>query len=385
MENFFKFYNKKQWNSFLQESEKHQTPFILINKKRVINNYIRLKNNFPFANIFYAIKANPANEILEQLKKLNSSFDIASKYQLDKVLKLGVTPDRISYGNTIKKSQDIKYFYDKGVRIFATDSFEDIENISKFAPGSKIFCRFLFYGGNASWTLSKKFGCESQMAIQILKKSKQLGLIPYGVSFHVGSQQHDIKSWFSALMQSKYIFDKLNKDNIKLQCINMGGGFPCQYSQNIKKIQEYSKEIKQYLKELFGNAIPAIFIQPGRSLVGDSGILVTSIIQCTRKHLNDDLKWCYIDAGKFNGLIQTLKQSIIYNILQKQQQKQKAQFIIAGPTCDSEDIIYEKNHVLLNKNSKQGDRLYFLSCGAYTSTYASVEFNGFPPIKTYII
>ena len=120
------------------------------------------------------------------------------------------SPDRISFGNTIKKAKDIRAFYQKGVRMFATDSEADLRNIAKAAPGSRIYARILTEGTlTADWPLSRKFGCESDMAMDLLILARDLGLEPYGVSFHVGSQQREIGAWDAALGKVKVIFNRL--------------------------------------------------------------------------------------------------------------------------------------------------------------------------------
>ncbi len=134
---------------------------------------IDLRAGFPFAKVYYAVKANPAIEITELLRDKGSNFDIASIYELDKVMSAGVAAERISYGNTIKKARDIRYFFEKGVRLFATDSEADLRNIAKAAPGAKIYVRILTEGSNsADWPLSRKFGCQSDMAMDLLILAK---------------------------------------------------------------------------------------------------------------------------------------------------------------------------------------------------------------------
>ena len=179
--------------------------------------YEELLQHFPFSRIYYAVKANPATEVLELLRDLGSCFDIASRYELDRVLSLGIEPERVSYGNTIKKPADIRYFYEKGVRLFATDSEADLRNIAKEAPGARVFCRILTEGSEtADWPLSRKFGCHPDMAIDLVLLARELGLQPWGISFHVGSQQRDIGAWDSAIAKVRYIFDYLEGEGLKL-------------------------------------------------------------------------------------------------------------------------------------------------------------------------
>ena len=386
-------YNRKDyvsdtdWSRFLDFSKDLPTPNIVVNLNTIKRNFLTLKDSFPYAKIFYAIKANPGEPVLQMLAEMGSNFDIASRYELDMISKFVNDPSRFSYGNTIKKSSDIKYFYEKGVRIFATDSKDVLKNIAKNAPGSKVYVRILVENSDtADWPLSRKFGCHPDMAYNLLVQAKEQGLIPYGVSFHVGSQQRDIGAWNDAIAKVKYLFNSLEEEeNIKLQMIDMGGGFPATYVDPTNELSVYASEITRFLTEDFGDDLPEIILEPGRSLVGDSGILTSEVILASRKNNTALTRWVYIDAGKFNGLIETIDECIKYPIITTKDGDKEGEAIIAGPTCDSMDVMYETTKYKLPVTLKQGDRMYWLSTGAYTTTYASVAFNGFPPIQTYYI
>lgn len=386
-------YNRKDyvsdtdWSRFLDFSKDLPTPNIVVNLNTIKRNFLTLKDSFPYAKIFYAIKANPGEPVLQMLAEMGSNFDIASRYELDMISKFVNDPSRFSYGNTIKKSSDIKYFYEKGVRIFATDSKDDLKNIAKNAPGSKVYVRILVENSDtADWPLSRKFGCHPDMAYNLLVQAKEQGLIPYGVSFHVGSQQRDIGAWNDAIAKVKYLFNSLEEEeNIKLQMIDMGGGFPATYVDPTNELSVYASEITRFLTEDFGDNLPEIILEPGRSLVGDSGILTSEVILASRKNNTALTRWVYIDAGKFNGLIETIDECIKYPVITTKDGDKEGEVIIAGPTCDSMDVMYETTKYKLPVTLKQGDRIYWLSTGAYTTTYASVAFNGFPPIQTYYI
>ncbi|MBQ5537730.1 MULTISPECIES: type III PLP-dependent enzyme [Treponema] len=376
-----------EWNRFLEFSKDLETPNVVINLHQIKYNFIKLRDSFPFAHIYYAVKACPGEPVLRLLNELGSNFDIASRYELDRVLSLGITGDRISYGNTIKKARDIEYFYQNGVRMFATDSKDDLRNIAKFAPGSRIFVRMLVEAGqSADWPLSRKFGCHPDMAYDLLVQAKELGLTPYGVSFHVGSQQRDIGIWNEAIAKATYLFSSLEEEEgIKLSMINMGGGFPAHYIQPTNPLSDYASEITRYLHDDFGDEIPMIVLEPGRSLVGDCGILTSEVVLISRKNNTALQRWVYQDSGKFNGLVETMDESIKYPVISEKDGpgEKEGEVILAGPTCDSMDIMYENIKYKLPLSLKAGDKLYWLSTGAYTGSYASVEFNGFPPIKTY--
>ena len=381
------FVTDADWNRFLEFSKDLETPNIVVNLNQIKRNYIKLRDSFPFAQIYYAVKANPGPKVISLLAELGSNFDIASRYELDMVLELGVHPDKLSYGNTIKKARDIKYFYDKGVRMFATDSKEDLKNIAEQAPKSRVYVRMLLENTQtADWPLSRKFGCHPDMAYDLLVSARDMGLTPYGVSFHPGSQQRDIGAWNDAIAKARYLYSSLEEEeNIRLTMINMGGGFPAHYVNPTNELETYASEIKRYLEDDFGDDCPLIVLEPGRSLVGDCGILTSEVVMISRKNNTALQRWVYQDSGKFNGLIETMDESIKYPIITSKDAPgvKEGEVILAGPTCDSADIMYEDYKYKLPTTLKAGDKLYWLTTGAYTSTYASVAFNGFPPIKTY--
>ncbi|MDR3248585.1 MAG: type III PLP-dependent enzyme [Treponema sp.] len=379
----------KEWEHFLEFSRDLETPCIVVNLDTIKLNYQRLRGLFPYSQIYYAVKANPDKQILSLLAEMDSNFDIASRPELDIVLSLGISAERISYGNTIKKISDVAYFYEKGVRLFATDSKEDLKHLASYAPGSKVYVRILIDASStADWPLSRKFGCHPDMAYDLLIMARDLGLVPYGISFHVGSQQRDIGQWDDAIAKPTDLFVSLEEDEgIRLSMINMGGGFPAPYTQATNDLSEYAAEIKRYLIDDFGEDLPKIILEPGRSLVGNAGVLISEVVLISRKNNTALNRWIYLDTGKFNGLIETLDESIKYPIVTSKDLpgSKEAEVILAGPTCDSMDILYEDYKYRLPVDLKIGDRLYILSTGAYTATYASVGFNGFLPIKTYIM
>ncbi len=367
-------------------AEDKETPFLVIDTATVERRLEQLVNVFPYAGIYYAVKANPATEILTMMRDKNVNFDIASIYELDRVLSLGISPDRISFGNTIKKSKDVRYFYEKGVRMYATDSEADIRNIARAAPGSRIYVRILTEGTlTADWPLSRKFGCQLDMAMDLIILAKDLGLIPYGISFHVGSQQREIGAWDAAIGKVKGIFDRLEQeDGINLQMINLGGGFPANYLSKANDLETYGQEITRFLTESFGDNLPQIILEPGRSLIADAGVMVTEVVLISRKSRTALHRWVYLDVGKFSGLIETMDEAIKYPIFTGRKGEVE-EVVLAGPTCDSADILYENFKYKLPLNLAISDRVYWLSTGAYTSSYSAVEFNGFPPLAVYYI
>lgn len=384
------YFDQASWQKFTTVNKGRETPFLVVDLSRIKTNYHEMVTLFPDANIYYAMKASPAVEVIELLAKLGSNFDCASIYELDRVIDAGVDASRISYGNTIKKAAHIEYAYSKGVRLYATDSEADLKNIAKYAPGSKIFVRILVEGSDtAEWPLSRKFGCHQDMAIDLLTQARDLGLIAFGISFHVGSQQKDVGAWDDALSKVKYMFDWMMKEEgIKLQMINLGGGFPANYLTEVNPIKVYAEEVKRYLSDDYDAAdMPQIILEPGRSLVASSGVLVSDVVLISRKSNTDLTRWVYTDVGLFQGLIETLGEAIKYPIYTPKMETSTSQgaVVLAGPTCDSADIMYEETGYKLPQELEIGDKLYWLTTGAYTNSYSSVEFNGFPPLEVVYI
>ena len=369
---------------FLSERQP-ETPCLVVDLDVVGEAYQALRTYLPLAKVFYAVKANPAGEIVDLLRGLGSSFDVASRGEVELCLGRGVTADRISFGNTIKKERDIAYAYERGVRLFAFDSAVELEKLARSAPGARVFCRILVDGAGAEWPLSRKFGCAPEMAVALLRAAKQHGLDPYGVSFHVGSQQTNLDQWDSAVGRAARMFSLLAEADITLRMVNIGGGFPAHYRGDVPGVERYAAAVMAAVTRHFGNDLPEIIIEPGRSLVGDAGVIQSEVVLISQKAFGDPKRWVYLDVGKFNGLAETMDESIKYRIRTPVDGGATGPTVIAGPTCDSADILYEKTEYRLPMALKVGDKVQILSTGAYTSSYASVGFNGFTPIKTYCI
>ncbi|HRF10057.1 MAG TPA: type III PLP-dependent enzyme [Xanthobacteraceae bacterium] len=360
-------------------------PRLVVDLDVVRSNYNAFAKALPDTRVFYAVKANPAPEILRLLNDMGSCFDTASMGEIDLVMRAGGTPDRISFGNTIKKEKDIAAAYALGVRLFAVDCEAEVEKIARVAPGSKVFCRILCDGSGAEWPLSRKFGCAPEMAPQVLEHAHKLGLVAHGISFHVGSQQNNVKAWDRALKTSGAIFREMAERGINLSMVNLGGGFPAQYLRDVPKVQEYGQAIFRALRKHFGNRIPETIIEPGRGMVGAAGMIEAEVVLISKKSATDNQRWVYLDIGKFGGLAETMEEAIRYPIRTEKDDDTMAPCVIAGPTCDSADVLYEKTPYLLPVSLEIGDKVLIEACGAYTTTYSSVAFNGFEPLKSYVI
>jgi ornithine decarboxylase len=351
----------------------------------VRDNYTAFAKALPDTRVFYAVKANPAPEVLSLLASLGSCFDTASVAEIEMVLKAGATPDRISFGNTIKKERDIATAYGLGIRLFAVDCKAEVEKVARTAPGAKVFCRILCDGAGAEWPLSRKFGCEPALAVDVLEHAHRLGLEAYGVSFHVGSQQRNQHAWDKALASAAAVFRECGERGLNLSMVNLGGGFPTKYLKNVPTVRTYGNAIFKALRKHFGNRIPETIIEPGRGMVGNAGVIETEVVLVSKKSEEDDTRWVYLDIGKFGGLAETMDESIRYPIRTPRDGDETAPCVLAGPTCDSADVLYEKQPYALPVSLEIGDKLLIEGTGAYTATYSSVAFNGFAPLKTFHI
>ncbi len=360
-------------------------PCMVLDLNIVRQNYDTFAKALPDTRVFYAVKANPAPEVLDLLARLGSCFDTASVVEIEQVLATGCSPDRVSFGNTIKKERDIARAFALGIRLFAVDCEAEVEKIARAAPGSKVFCRILCDGAGAEWPLSRKFGCVPEMAGAVLEHAHRLGLVAYGVSFHVGSQQRNPRMWDGALKASAAIFRDLAEKGVHLQMVNLGGGFPTKYLKDVPAVRNYGQTIFRSLRKHFGNRIPETIIEPGRGMVGNAGVIEAEVVLISKMSADDTVKWVYLDIGKFNGLAETMDEMIRYPIRTPFDGDELEPCVLAGPTCDSVDVLYEKEPYMLPVSLEIGARVLIEGTGAYTTTYSAVGFNGFPPLKSYVI
>jgi ornithine decarboxylase len=360
-------------------------PCLVLDLDVVRDNYASFAKALPDTRVFYAVKANPDPRVLQLLARLGSCFDAASVGEIEQVLAAGASAERISYGNTIKKERDTRRAFELGVRLFAVDCDAEVEKIARAAPGAKVFCRMLCDGAGADWPLTRKFGCAAEMAPRVLDHAHRLGLIAFGLSFHVGSQQCDPRMWDGALKAAAAVFRDLAERGIALQIINLGGGFPAKYVNDVPAVKTYAQAILHSLRRHFGNHIPETIIEPGRGLVGDAGVIEAEVVLISRKSDGDKVKWVYLDIGKFNGLAETMDEMIRYPIRTTFDGEATEPCVVAGPSCDSVDVLYEKDPYLLPVSLEIGSKVLIEGTGAYTATYSSVGFNGFPPLKSYVI
>jgi ornithine decarboxylase len=368
-------------------------PCVVVDLDVVRDNYSKFSRALPDTRVFYAVKANPDPAVLKLLADLGSCFDTASVVEIELALAAGATPDRVSFGNTIKKERDIVRSLALGVRLFAVDCEAEVDKVGRAAIAAgvaasdvRVFCRILCDGAGAEWPLSRKFGCVPEMAVDVLEHAFRQGLEAYGVSFHVGSQQGNTEAWDQALASASAIFRECATRGIHLSMVNLGGGFPTRYLKSVPAVKLYGESIFRALSKHFGNRLPETIIEPGRGMVGNAGIIEAEVVLVSKKSQDEDeVRWVYLDIGKFGGLAETMDESIRYPIRTEHDHDRKVPCVLAGPTCDSADVLYEKEPYPLPVSLEIGDKVLIEGTGAYTTTYSAVAFNGFPPLKSYVI
>jgi ornithine decarboxylase len=389
----------RKLEEFLRANEQMQvleTPFVVVDLDVVAERFDSLAQSLPVADVFYAVKANPAREIIDMLVARGSFFDVASPGEIELCLAAGADPSVISFGNTIKKRRHIADAYAKGVRLFAFDAEAELDKLMAEAAGATVFCRVLCDGSGADWPLSRKFGCEAEEALRLLRIAAANGMCT-GLSFHVGSQQRDLDAWDRALEVVADIAQTLADEGHLLSVVNLGGGFPGQYQDAMPPIEAYGaaidRAIEERLRPIFGDNLPRFIAEPGRYLVADAGVLQCEVVLVSRKHELDFKRWVYLDCGKFGGLAETMDEAIRYRLRTRYDvltagdghHVPSGPVTIAGPTCDSADVLYDKTDYELPLALEAGDRVDFMSAGAYTTTYSAVAFNGFAPLQQICI
>ena len=360
------------------DREKIETPFLLIDSDTVREKVSLIGQQIKDSKVFYAVKANPDRKILRFLNDLNLGFEISSEGELEILASLGVGPERIISSNPVKSLKFLRLASSYGINYFSYDSEDEIEKLSTYAPHCNVYVRLSVPNEGSEWPLSKKFGVELDEAAALLSAAKEKGLNPVGITFHVGSQCTNIYNWHIALDKARALWGKAEKNGIKLTLLNIGGGYPINYTKHVISIDEIEKQVNNLIYDLFPEDVE-IHIEPGRAVVGDAGVLVTTVIG---KASRSDKDWLYIDVGVFNGLMESVG-GITYSYIVESYKhaRSKKRWTLAGPSCDSFDVI-DKNVALPEPNI--GNLILILSSGAYTISYAS-EFNGFSIPKTILI
>lgn len=359
--------------------KRHRTPLMLIKRCILRKQYMRFRKCLPEITPYYAVKANPYPGVIKTFIKLGSCFDVASAAEMKEVLRLGIEPDKIIFAHPIKTPEDIIFARKRKVKLIVFDNEPELYKLSKFYPGAHVLLRIKVANEGSVVELSLKFGADPEQAFFLLRKAKALGLVPAGISFHVGSQSKNVENYLQAIELSSRIFREAEENGLPLKIMDIGGGFPIPHFENEIGVnfERMAIQIRRQIKKLFSRNIKFI-AEPGRFFVGPAGILVTQVIGRTFRnnknyyYLNDGI------YGDFSGMVfdhcryefKTLRRG------------QKFLSALAGPTCDSFDTLSMNVEI---PELYVGDVVYVKNIGAYSSASASTGFNGFPPAKTILV
>ena len=369
--------------AFIRQSS-FDRPTLVLDTAIVARQYRALKAGLGRADIHYAVKANPAREILSTLIAEGSHFDAASRGEIELCLGLGARPEHVSFGNTVKRASDIAFAHAAGIRLYAADAEEELEKLAQHAPGAEVYIRLLVGSTEADWPLSRKFGCAPEMVVPLMTRATALGLKPVGLSFHVGSQTRRAEMWTATLDHVAAAWATARAAGFDLDLLNIGGGFPAFYGEEIEAPSVYAARVMAMVEARFDGAA-RVMAEPGRGMVAEAGMIAAEVLLVSRKSDDDLCRWVYLDIGKFSGLAETMDEAIRYQFITDRDHEEMGACILAGPSCDSADVLYEKRPVQLPLGLRAGDRFIIRNCGAYTSTYSSVSFNGFPPLDVVVI
>ncbi len=352
-----------------------ETPYLRIDLDRVRDNFRTLRSALPDASIRYAVKANPAEPILRLLAAEGSAFDVASVGEADACLAAEIDGDRLAFGNTVKKPEAVATAYARGVRLFAFDTEHDLAVLAEHAPGAGVECRIAPAFPSSVTPFGHKFGCAPAHAAQLLNRARSWGLVAEGVSFHVGSQQLDVSAWELGIASAASVFDAVGG----LATVNAGGGFPLPYAGAAPDLQVIAELISSAMSRHFGSQPPRLALEPGRVIVGSAGTIACEVVAVRTG--TDGRRWVYLDVGRYSGLAETENEYIRYRLRTRRDGDAVADAVLAGPTCDGDDVLYQR--CALPVTLRPGDEVEICDTGAYTGSYSSIWFNGFPSLPTY--
>jgi ornithine decarboxylase len=356
----------------------HTTPYLICDLDTLRDRYRQLLECVPGIRCFYALKSNCSPRVLQTLAELGSGFEVASIGELDMLQAIGIDPADVLYSNPVKPPSHIAAAHAAGLWRFAFDSEGELYKLARHAPGCAVYVRLRVDDSTSSFPLSRKFGAEAHEARALLLLARSLGLRPYGVTFHVGSQCTAPNTWRQAIAAAGRLLARLTDDDVELEMLNLSGGFPARYVEPVPSLARIADTIRPALAELLPYQPPLLAAEPGRYLNAESAVLVASVLGRGQRAGEN---WLYLDVGAYNGLIET-QQSVnqwrfpLWSSLPDHAVAPQEPFTVTGPTCDSSDTMFFG--AMLPSTLDLDDRVYIGSAGAYTLSYAS-SFNGFPP------
>ena len=356
---------------------RHQpTPTLFLDFEQINETYTRFETLFNGGRVFYAVKANSNAAICELVVRRGGGLEIASLAELELALRVGATGDQIICSNPIKNPTFLKRMQAAGVYAVVADSVFEVEKIAQYAPGMRVYFRLAVDNTGSVLPLAGKFGVSGEQALALTDLARDLGLEPIGISFHVGSQCLSPMNWVNAIRAAGDVWRQAMANGHNFYFLNLGGGYPAghYHDESIPTLETIARMAMDAIYENIPlNPNLMLVLEPGRGLVGESGVLLATV---EGKAIRGDDTWLYLDVGVFNGLMETYEgfPPVIRLLADDADERPTAVYTLAGPSCDSADVI--ARHMELPE-LHIGDTLAFLDSGAYVTEYG-VSFNGFP-------
>jgi ornithine decarboxylase len=356
------------------------TPFLVLDLDRIAAAYLGFTAALPGVDVHYAMKCNPDERILQQLHRLGGRFEIASVAELGALVEVGVDPAEVLYSNPVKPATHIAAAWRAGVWRFAFDGRSELDKIAAHAPGAAVYARLRTSVGGNTVPSEGKFGVAGGPAADLLRAARTAGLRPHGLAFHVGSQMLTPGAWETALRQAGQVLRELAADGIRLDLLDLGGGFPARYADATPPpLAEFAGTIWSGIARHLPYRPATLAVEPGRALVAEAGVMVASVIGLAERA---GRRWVHLDVGAFNGFMEALESSNLlrFPVSDSRGSAVRSPAHLTGPTCDSQDTIMFD--VPLSADLAVDDRVFLGTAGAYTTSYAS-DFNGFAVPRTY--
>jgi ornithine decarboxylase len=348
---------------------RYGSPLFIIDAERVRGQYRRLAAALPGVDLHYAIKSLPHPAVITALREAGACFDLATNGEVDLVRRLGVAPERCIHTHPIKRDGDIRTAMSFGVNRFVVDNPDELRKFVKFRGRVALLIRVAFHSSDAACDLSRKFGCDPDTVMDLLALAAELRIEVEGLSFHAGSQAAGPGMHVEAIEVCRDLMLRALEFGQELRTLDIGGGFPVDYEHHSMPIEEFCAPIRRALSML--EAPVRIIAEPGRYIAAPAALAVSSVMG---RALRDGRWWYYLDDGLYGSYSGQMFDRATYPIEALAPAGATYPSVLAGPTCDSIDVI--KENVELPK-LKQGDLIVGRVMGAYTWASAS-EFNLFP-------
>ena len=349
-------------------TEDYSQPVLVMSRQRLRDNARRFMAAMPRVRAHFAVKANADAEILQIFKEEGTCFEVASIAEIDAMVELGANMETVFYSNPIKSPVSIAHAAKSGLLWYCVDTPEEVAKIAAIKPDAKLYLRIEVSNEGSSWPLAGKFGATPNGVEAIIEAAKVLDMKICGVTFHVGSQCCNIDNWVAGIGAAKKLFAKLSSHGFVPELLNMGGGYPLQFTGEEPTIEEIAVRINQELESIPENI--QVMAEPGRYFVGSAGCLVSQVVGTATR---DDVRWVYLDTGVYGGLMELTQDFPV--IIVSERTGEPGLWTMAGPTCDSIDVMGRHK---LPANTEAEDFIYMPNLGAYCTTCAC-DFNGFPP------